>query len=485
MRRRVAVRIAAGVVVLLAAAVAAGCGSGGAGPAAGKAEGARLVPSDTAMFVSVRAVPGSQQWQAAQTLLDRFPSGAEAVQAFLDKLANGAGEPDLEAALGDEVDLAVLDVTGGERPPTVLLTRPTDPAELERLLAAADEAPAWIVEDGWYLVAESRATLDRAIAGAEAGSLSASDRYTTALDGLPGDALASLYVSGEALKAAATSAGKQSLASLAGDVSAVGAAALAEPQGVRIEGSVVSGTAPEAKAFETTLASLVPADALAFVSFGDPEAIVDRLLEQAGAASAEAPADVVLAAAQELLPVFEGENALFVRPGKPEPEVTLLLSPADPARASSTLDTLVGLAKLAALTGQGISIESSQVDIGGIAATKLELKDEGITLYYAVVRDHLVVSTAPAGIASIAATTPRLADDPLYIEATTAAGLPSETTGFAYLDLRDGLTAAEDLGRLAGLSPEAVENLRPLQYAVISSGRSDGTPTFSGFLGIK
>ena len=39
---------------------------------------------------------------------------------------------------------------------------------------------------------------------------------------------------------------------------------------------------------------------LAFVSFGDPRAIVDRLLEQAGAASAEAPAEVVLAAAQEL-----------------------------------------------------------------------------------------------------------------------------------------------------------------------------------------
>ena len=173
-----------------------------------------------------------------------------------------------------------------------------------------------------------------------------------------------------------------------------------------------------------------------------------------------------------------------MRPGSPEPEVSLVLSPADPAQASSTLDTLIGLAKLA-LTGQGISIESSPVDIGGIEATKLELNDKGITLYYAVARDHLVVSTAPAGISSVAATTPRLADDPLFIEATTAAGLPSKTTGFAYLDLRDGLTAAEDLGRLTGISPETVENLRPLQYAVISSGGSDGTRTFSGFLGIK
>ena len=236
--RRAAVRIAAGVAVLLAAALAAGCGSGGGRPATGGAEGARLVPSDTAIFASVRAVPGSEQWQAAQTLLDRFPSGADSVEALLDKLADGAGQHELEAALGDEVDVAVLDVTAGERPPTVLLARPADPAELERLLAAADETPAWIVKDGWYLVAESRATLDRAIAGTEAGSLSSSNGYTTALDGLPGDGLASLYVSGDALKAVATSGGKQSLASFAGEISAVGAVALAEPQGVRIEGSV-------------------------------------------------------------------------------------------------------------------------------------------------------------------------------------------------------------------------------------------------------
>lgn len=487
MQRRAVLHLTAAALALLAVAFVAGCGSSGNGAASGEAEGAQLVPADTAAFISVRAVPGSSQWQSAQALLDRFPSGATALQSIIDRIAPGGSTADVEAIFGDEVDVAVLDLSSKNDPPAVLLNRPDDPAGLEKLLAAADPRPVWRVQDGWYLIADSRATLDRAVSGADKATLAGSDDYRAALGDLPADGIVSLYVSGKALVAAGAHEGTSILGALgeSADLSSVGAVALAEPQGLRVEGSLVAPSAPETAPFETTLASLVPADAIAFVSFGDPKAIVERVLEQVGASDASAPVKLALTVAQELLPVFEGENALFVRSGKPDPEMTLLLSPSDPSAAVSTLDTLAGLAKIAALAGQGTNIASSPVDIDGIAATKLELKDRGVTLYYAAVADHLAVSTATTGIASLVATTPRLADDLRFVEATTAAGLPRETTGFAYLDLHDGVTAAEDLGRFTGVDPEVVENLRPLQYLVVSGGMASGARTFSGFLGIR
>src|SRR5207248_5138153 len=83
-------------------------------------------------------------------------------------------------------------------------------------------------------------------------------------------------------------------------------------------------------------------------------------------------------------------------------------------------------------------------------------------LYYAEVGGRLVVSDAASGIESLAPLTPKFASDPVFRSAKEAAGMPEETTGFLFVNLRGVLPVLERVGQ-ASVPPDVVANLRPLQ----------------------
>ena len=509
-------RLRAALAVTALALVAAACGGGGEGGGSGapRAEGAGLVPASTAVFISVNTDFGSAQWQAAEALAARFPSGAEAVASLLESLSDGGVdlETELKPALGPETDLAILELTdrlrSADDPPVVLLTQPRDPAKLEELVAGGkDKAVVRDVGDGWYMVADNEARIDRVLAGADEESLADTDAFAHAMADLEGEAVGKLYVNGPALVQGIRQGAEQGARAGALDLGSLGAGSLesialaftAEPQGARAEGVARTAEGPLLTPYAAELASLVPSDALVYASFANLRTSLEQLLELASKQTPDFDTQLGqlqlglgISLEDDLLPIFEGEHALWVRADEAGSdlgaEITIVLSPADPEKALVTLERLAtGFAGFAALGGGEAPFSVESTTIAGVAAKKLTLQGQATSLYFALVGDHLVVTTAERGIADLAAPSGSLADDPLFQEATQAAELPDESLGFVYVNIRDGLELAElpAAGMLGDIDPETRENLRALQYLVAyATGEADKL-RFSGFLGIK
>lgn len=496
-RRRLA---AAGAVASALALAACGGGAGEGAPAASLPGGARLVPADTAVFITVNTDFASDQWQAVEDLVARFPSGGKAMDDLLARI-EGDGisfESDVKPALGPELDLALLDI-GAEEPDMVLLTRPADAAAFETLLGKGDGTLVWSVSDGWYVVSDSQALVDQALAADR--TLADDEQFAGALGDLHGDPLARLYVDGDALVAAMEQAPTGSAANPlfsaigVGTLDAIAVGITAEARGARVQGVVTSSDAPAPETFSSDLANLAPADALVYVGFGGLDSTLKEAIDLAGKQAPEldtmlAQAELALGVSVEndLLPIFAGPGALWVRAGVPIPEITIVLSPDDIARALVTLDKLVGgIGALAALSGDGSPpVTTGTESIAGITAKTLQLPD-GVTLYYAAVGEHLVLTTAVKGIADVAAPGATLTSDAVYGAAVEAAGVPEQTAGLMYVNVGGALDVLDALGAIDPGSPsdqEALENLRALDYLVAYATGEPGKARFEGFLGI-
>ena len=490
----------ASVVVLAAAACGGGGGSGTAG-----SEGAALVPADVAAFVSVDTDFDSEQWAAVEALMARFPSGDEAIQSLLDSLTSEGLdlETDIKPAFGPETSLAILELDqeqldSEDNAPIVMLTKPTDAAKFQKLLEdGEDEAVTREVGDGWYMVADNDAIIDSVVADAEQASLADDPRYEEALADLPSGWVATLYLNGHMVMASLegeVDAAVNPLFDLgAGSLVSVAVALTAEAQGLSVEGVVRTEGAPEPVTYTAVLPGIVPADALLYASFSDFRTAVEKLLEIAAKQDPEfdsklgqAQLGLGISIEDDLLPLFEGEHGLYVRSGLPIPEITLLLSPAEPQRGLATLDKLVAnVVALAGLSGEDVPFTVTDTTIAGVPVKQLDIEGQEFSLLYALVGDNLVLTTQTSGIADLVAGAGTLADDPLYQEAAGAAALTDKTTGFLYVNMRDGFALLEQLGELADAAPADLEELRPLQYLVVQTGGDAGRMTFSGFLGIK
>jgi hypothetical protein len=452
------------------------------------------------VFVSVRTDFASEQWRTVEELVARFPSGQEAIASLLDEIEQDGVdlEQDVKPALGPEVDVAVLALPAGQdTPPMVLLTKPTDPGKLEALLTRSGDAPAWAVNDGWYFVAESQEILDRAFSSDT--SLADVPAFADTLERLEGDPVARVFVNGDGLLAAVADAAAGEAPGL--DLGALGVGAFdgaaagvtAEGQGVRIQGVALSEEGPEPEAFDDTLAQLAPADALAYAAFGSADESLRELMDAIGAqtpdfdtALAQAQLALGISVEDDLLPIFAGPSAFWIRSGAPVPEITLLLSPEDPDKALVTLDKLTaGLGFIATMRDETAEVAGGTESIAGIEAKTLALGD--VTLYYAVVDGHVVLTTAPSGIESLVAGGEPLAGSPAFEEAAQAAGMPDETTGVLYVDVENAFGALEDAGALDGSAAdqaEVIENVRSLDYLLLYGTGTAGEARVDGFLGI-
>jgi hypothetical protein len=207
--------------------------------------------------------------------------------------------------------------------------------------------------------------------------------------------------------------------------------------------------------FEPSLASAIPADALAYLAFHGARGAF------AGIGSNPALASPSFRPVRDLLrkvgDLVAGEGALYVRPGIGRvPEVTLVTEPKPGTDGARTLDGILGDPSfhLRIQRSQVAGVEERTVPFGG-----------GYGLHYATVGRNLVVSDLAAGIAGFAGGGPGLAQSGTYSDALSAAGTPKRVRELLYVDVRGGVDLAR---RLSGAPiPDAVKrNLGPLKSAV-------------------
>lgn len=484
------------LVGVAAALVVAAAGCGGATNTSGSGSappGASIAPKTAAVYASVNTDLGSGQWKAAQSLLDTFPGKDDLLQKVrqsFEKDTNVSWENDVKPALGPELDVVVLDLK--DNTDAVGLVQPKDETAFTSLVAkvnAADPSNGIVAQDyqGWKIFSSTQAALTRFKAAAASGTLADDSTFTTAMGKLSDEALAKVYVDGSKLgdvakKAAGSISG---LIPAGGKLVSVVAELVAEDDGVRVSGTATSEGSEESKTYTASLVDKVPAGALAFVSFNG-ETVTARARKQlddalSALAGRISGGQLFVPIVRQLGPIFAHESALYVRSGSPIPEVTLVTTPDSPSEAMSTADELIS--GLAMLTGKNVT--PTTVTLGGVQAKSLPLGP--VTIYYGVVGDNFVVTNQQEAFADLQASGNRLSDDPNYKEALNASGMPDQTGGFVYLDLKDSIPLVESLVQLGGQSvpPAVSNNVRPLRTLVAWAEPKGNDQSLTAFLELK
>ncbi len=469
---------------LALAALLAGCGSaaktssrGGSIPA-----GASVVRAGVVAFVAVGSDTGSSQWKQLDELAQKFPGRDNLVAQLKQKIsAQGVDyDTDVKPALGPELDVAV--VSAGDKSTTkgVALTKPDDPAKFKALVAklnakdSSGDRAVYREVDGWYAVSDSQASISRALEGN--APLAEDSDFKEAMDKLPGDALAKVYLDGQQLNAIVPQSSASGTAALGLDkLKYIAASASAEDDGVRVHGVTSGGHG--GGDFASALIGRVPGDAFALLDF-DGQGTTDQLSKlksnpQAAAAIAhfEQEYGVTL---DQLLTLLSGEVAFYARPGAVIPELTLALDPKDQSAALATLD------KLAAHSGSPVEPGTQ----GGHPVKTVNLGQ--FTIHYGTVDGKVLITSGVSGIADYGEGD-HLPDSADFKQAQDAAGMPDSTGGVIYIDLKDALPLLEGFAGLAGqsLPSSTTENLRPLRSFLAWTNVEGETRTFDAFLEIK
>jgi hypothetical protein len=463
------------VTALLASAALLVAGCGGTGTSASAVAGgvAEIVPADAPLLVAIETDPDSEQWERASALLDRFPGKSTLLDELREELEqDGVSlEGDLLQALGDETYVVVTDLEDDD---AVLITQPRDPARLAELLRESDEPSATRELNGWTLISEDEETL--ALFGEGGDRLDGADWFGDAQERVEEDALVTLLVSGAALEQAATECEQPQLDYVAGTITA-------EDDGVRLR-FAAAGEGAEGLGGGDTLLEHVPSGAIVYL--GSPSfdvaglGLADQLrcaLDESGAPDAEGLLGVSY---DDVLDLFAGGFALSVRPAALVPEVTVLLEPADEARAIELLDTLVERA------GGFLGAEASTRRIGDVEARELRLGP--VTILYGSGDGRVVVTSSEGGFDAITGAGESLEDDEAFRDARDAAGVGEGADVVGYVDLNRVL---ELLSVAAGFADEELPanvraNLEPLESVLAWSDASDeNAPEFGMFVAIR
>lgn len=471
----------------------AGCG-GAAGDVGGEAAG--VVPADVALYVSGNTDFESEEWQAAEELVAKFPSGERALAELLAELEADEGvsfEEDVKPALGPEVAVVVLD-PDAEAPAVVGLTQPRDRAKFDELLAMGDTPSVSVEVEGWTVFSDTQASIDRFNDARGDGSLADAEAFQEAMDGLE-DGLVRAYVNGAAFEHVDPGVPQERLEGFlpGGRFPSVGAVARAEDEGARLDGNAVfAGDVEESglatSSYEAELPDEVPADVLFYLSFNDLESqisafrdslsLVDPDLErQLG----QAEGFLGVSLEEDLAPLFAEEGALYVRGGGLIPEVTLVTEVEDEGRAVATLDDVVAsVGRFAPLP-----LEPETTEVAGVEVRQVPIQAP-VSLYYGAFDGKLVVTSAREGIADLRGEGERFADSDSFEEARERSGLPDETAGWGYVSLADVLPLLLGFAGLGAEVPEEVRaNTEPLRSLVFYSTVEEERVRFSVFLGVE
>jgi Protein of unknown function (DUF3352) len=457
----------------------AGCGSAATTGAAG----AGVAPAGAKFFVSVDTSFDSSSWQVGQDLLAKFPDGDRAAGWLMQQLG-GKGidfEQDVKPALGPETDLVGFDLSG--HAVVVGLTQPDDPAKLAALLAKADPPLVSREIGGWTAFSDTQAILDEFERLQKEGTLDGVDAYNNVSGQVASDALVHVYVAGSALASTP-------LAGLVGsDAPSLALSLKPEDDGVHVEGAVSPASSDLfSDQFKAELPGQVPGGVFLYAGTNDLERQLGTLRDMLAEVAPHLERDIARAEAElgvsldeDIFPLFSRESALYVRPGFPIPEVTILTQVDDEQGAVAALDKL---AKGVTEYYNGARLQSFET--GGVQAKELSV-NQYLSIYYAAFDGRLVITTSRQGISDLQGTDNRLSDDQAFKDATGAADMPDETTGFLYVDLSKAVPALLGLVGAGGMTvPDWVQgNLEPLHSLVLYGTRDGDVAKFVGVLSIQ
>jgi hypothetical protein len=472
---RLALVLAAAALVLFAA----GCGEGSSPGAAG----ASVAPASSQVFVSVDTSFDSANWSAGRQLVGRFPDGDRAVELILGELGEKGVdfEDDVKPALGPETDFVALDVAGQGK--VVGLTQPDDAAKLDALLAKSDEPLVSREIDGWVAFSDSQANLDEFARLQAGGTLEGDGAYQKVSGEVADDGIATVYVAGTALDSTP-------LGDLFGsDTPSLALSLDPQEDGIHLEGAASPATGDLfSDEFSAELPGQVPGGAFLYAGANDLErqlgALRDVLAEVAPGMERDigrAEAQIGVSLDEDVFPLFSAESALYMRPGFPIPEVTIVTQVDDEQGALAVLDKLAG--EVAEYYG---TADLESVDIDGVQAKELAV-NQFFSVFYAGFDGKLVITTSREGIADLRSGDGRLAGDEAFKDAIEAAGMPDETTGFLYVDLDQALPVLSGLMGFSGqATPDWLDrNLEPLQSLVLYGERDADVARLVGLLSIQ
>ena len=476
-------RVALATLATAMALVVAGCGGSEKSAASAVDEIAGLVPADAVLVLSLATDPESDQWQQAEKLLQKFPGR----ERLFDEVRGELAEEDLDLqqdvlpALGPTSHLVFLDFEqDGDN--FVALTQPRDRAKLDALLEKSDEPTVTREVEGWTLIGENDGVLDRFTREGE--KLEDADWFADAQGRVEEEGLLSFFANGPAIEQAIRTSlpegcdppeSQAKLQYAAGVVSA-------EDDGVRAR-MALSSEGGEKPAEGESLLGFVPAGAFAYLGSRGFPLEQFQLGEQirCGAGPDFEEAERMLGVSfDDIVRLFEGGFAFYVRSAPVIPEFTLLLSPEDEAKAVATLDTLAE--KLAPFVGGRLQ----PTTIDGVAAK--ELRAGPVTVAYGAGDGRIVITTTRAGFEALRGEGDSLTDSDAFKEATDAAGVEDRGDVLAYVDLNALMELVRTASGFADedIPPEVEANLEPLESFVAWGDISDPSEAeFSFFLEIR
>jgi hypothetical protein len=466
----------AALLAVLALGVA-GCG-GSESAATGSAGAAAIAPETAAFYMTVNTDLGSDQVDQLEELLAKFPDRERLLAEIQQSMAEDdlSWETDIKPALGDTLDIVLMDFSDAS--PVVLL-KPADEAKLKALLEKGDDPTVTRKIDGWTAIAEDDAALDSFESARANGTLEDSAEFEDALEGLPDEALAKLYVDGDAATKTAESAG----ATAPGDnrLKTFAAALGAESNGLKLDGALTAELEEQfasLEPYEPQLLDAAPENVMAFVSGNGGGKVSDAVRQNPGTfGRLREMLGVDIEGIEEL---FDREFAFWVGQGTPIPEVTFLAEVENEQRALAALDRVAGA------LGPGVGGQTRTTEIDGVQAKQLLI--DGLPITYAAFDGKVIVTTRTGAIADVRTEGDSLADDPDFKQAGEDADLPDETFGFLYLDFDQLGALIEGIAPFTGedeIPPEVSRNLEPLGALVLHSSGKPEDLKLSAFLSIE
>lgn len=474
-------RAIATIVLTLLALVAAACGGSGSSSATGSSSGgAEQAPAGAPAFISVNTDLSSDQWKAIDKLLQKFPGRQKLISDLRRSFETDAGvnwETDVKPALGPELDVVVLDFANGGS--AVALTQPKDENKFNALVKKAnakdpqDQVVTEKVGD-WTVISGKQAYIDTYKQQMSGDKLSGDATFKAATGKLSDDAVAKVYVNGakaqQAIQQQANAGGQ------VGKFDWAVAELVAQDEGMKLDGTfkgeAIKGVKQPA-AYAPKLLAEVPSGALMVLDFKGGNQNLDALNGQ-GMQQLQG----FLQMAKSITPIFENETVLYVAPGTPFPEVTLVAQPKNPEQSVTALSQLA--TQLGVFAG---GVQPKQVQVGG--KNVMELNFGQFAVDYGVVDGKLVVTSSRRAITGGSGGS--LTDDSVFKDAKSVAGMPDQVSSMVYVNLKDGIPVIESFAQVAGstVPPDVSENVRPLQSFVAYSTGDGSETSFTAFLSIK